>query len=315
MGSGTASQSRSQGRAYSAPRAGSPCGPCSCGAGAAPRPPAARGRGYPRRLRPRRGGGWLVLGSGVLGGDEVVGVDVVEVGVVVVVVVGVMRRHLLDAGGDAPHRLHVRLPGRPAPPPLPSLRHLPAAPVPRPVCPRGPTAPLPLPLGPFPAPTPLSPCPRRGSRPLLPAPWPAPPAPVFFPCPCSCPWLRPRSPTVPRSTPSAPWPPGLGRCSRPCVSFSCPSPFPAPCSRRAVRCPCPVPLRCRWPWRLAHTFALAPCRVRPGLPPALSLWHSPCRLPSPAPRSRGRHPAPPARCPPPLRECAGRSVAAVAAAA
>ena len=27
--------------------------------------------------------------------------------VVVVVVVGVVRRHLLDAGGDAPHRLHV----------------------------------------------------------------------------------------------------------------------------------------------------------------------------------------------------------------
>ena len=41
-GSGTASQSRSQGRAPSAPRAGPPCGPCACGAGAAPRRPAAR---------------------------------------------------------------------------------------------------------------------------------------------------------------------------------------------------------------------------------------------------------------------------------
>ena len=40
-GSGTASQSWSQGRAPSAPRAGSPCNPCACGAGAAPRPPAA----------------------------------------------------------------------------------------------------------------------------------------------------------------------------------------------------------------------------------------------------------------------------------
>ena len=34
-------QSRSQGRAPSAPHAGSPCGFCACGAGAAPRPPPA----------------------------------------------------------------------------------------------------------------------------------------------------------------------------------------------------------------------------------------------------------------------------------
>ena len=38
-GSGTVPQSRSQGRAPSAPRAGSPCCPCACGAYAAPRPP------------------------------------------------------------------------------------------------------------------------------------------------------------------------------------------------------------------------------------------------------------------------------------
>ena len=38
---------------------------------------------------------------------------------VVVVVVGVVRRHLLDAGGGAPHRLHVRLRGRPPPRPPP----------------------------------------------------------------------------------------------------------------------------------------------------------------------------------------------------
>ena len=119
-GSGTVSQSRSQGRAPSASRAGSPCSPCACGTGRA-LPPRRRGSGHLRRLRPRRGGGWLVLGSGGLGGDEVsgVGVDGVEVGVVVVVVVGVVRRHLLDAGGDAPHRLHVRLWGRPAPRPPP----------------------------------------------------------------------------------------------------------------------------------------------------------------------------------------------------
>ena len=61
-----------------------------------------------------------MLGSGRLGGDEVpcVGVDV-EVGVVVVFVVAVVRRHLLDAGGDAPHLLDARLRGRPAPCPPP----------------------------------------------------------------------------------------------------------------------------------------------------------------------------------------------------
>ena len=118
-GSGTVPESRSPGRAPRAPRAGSPCGPCACGAGAAPRPPPCRG--HPRRLRSRCGGGWLVLGSWGLGGDELSGVrvNVVEVVVVVVVVVGVVRRHLLDAGGDAPHRLHVRLRGRPAPRPPP----------------------------------------------------------------------------------------------------------------------------------------------------------------------------------------------------
>ena len=42
-----------------------------------------------------------MLGLWGLGGDEFsgVGVHVVEVGVVVVVVVGVVRRQLLDAGG------------------------------------------------------------------------------------------------------------------------------------------------------------------------------------------------------------------------
>ena len=123
-GSGTVPQSRSQGRAPSAPRASSPCCPGACGADAAPPPPPPR-RGHPRRLRSRRGGGWLVLGSWGLGGDKLAGagVDVVEVVVVVVVVVGVVRRHLLDAGGDAPHRLHVRLRGRPAPRPPPQVSH------------------------------------------------------------------------------------------------------------------------------------------------------------------------------------------------
>ena len=132
-GSGTVPQSRSQARAPPAPRAGSPCCSCACGAGAPPRPPPPR-RGHPRRLRPGCGGGWLMLGSWGLGGDEFSGVrvDVVEVGAVVVVVVGVVRRHLLDAGGDAPHWLHVRLRGRPASrpplfaPPSPQGSHAPS---------------------------------------------------------------------------------------------------------------------------------------------------------------------------------------------
>ena len=63
-----------------------------------------------------------MLGSGGFGADEVpcVEVDVVEVGVVVVVALGVVRRHLFDAGGDAPHRLDVRLAGCRAPRPWPS---------------------------------------------------------------------------------------------------------------------------------------------------------------------------------------------------
>ena len=125
-------------------------------------PPLRRGSGHPRRLRPWRGGGRLVLGSGGLGGDEVtgLGVDVVEVGVVVVVVVGVVRRHLLDAGGDAPHRLHVRLRGAPRSP-SPSLRSVlpPWLPRAAPSVPVGPRRPCP--------------CPWVPSRPLRPlsAPW------------------------------------------------------------------------------------------------------------------------------------------------
>ena len=120
-GSGTAPQSRSHGRPPSAPRAGPSSCPCACGADAAPRPPSAEAIRAGSALG--AGGGWLVPGSWGLGGNELacVRVDVVEVVVVVVVVVvGVVCRHLLDAGGDAPHLLHVRLRGRPAicPPPF-----------------------------------------------------------------------------------------------------------------------------------------------------------------------------------------------------
>ena len=131
-GSGTVPQSRSQALAPPAPRASSPCGPCTCGAGAAPRPPPTEAIRAGSALGP---GGLAGAGSRGLRGDEVSGVwvDVVEVGVVVVVVVvGVVRRHLLDVGGDAPHRLHVRLRGHPAPrpspfaPPSPPSSHAPS---------------------------------------------------------------------------------------------------------------------------------------------------------------------------------------------
>ena len=61
-------QSRSQGRPPPAPRAGSPCGPCACGAGAASRPPAAQAAAIRAGSALGAGGGQLVLGSGGLGG-------------------------------------------------------------------------------------------------------------------------------------------------------------------------------------------------------------------------------------------------------
>ena len=76
-----------------------------------------------------------------------------------VVVVGVVHRHLLDAEGDAPHHLDLRLPVCPAPLTLWVASF--ALPTPfrllaRPPCPQCPLSPPPtLPPGPFPAPGPL----------------------------------------------------------------------------------------------------------------------------------------------------------------
>ena len=122
----------------------------------APVPPAApapQGRG--RAGRRRAGGGQLVGRPGGLGGDQVphVLVDVVDG---LVLVVGVVRRHLLDTRRDAPHRLDVRLRGHPAP--LPVSRALPYSPRPRaPSClPSGAHVTLSLPgSGPPPCPKPL----------------------------------------------------------------------------------------------------------------------------------------------------------------
>ena len=130
--SGIASQSPAQSPlAPSAPRASPACGSLACCASALPDPaplglrpsapvppaaPAPRGQGGAGR---RRAGEGPVPGGagGGLGRDQVphVGVDVVDR---LVVVVGVVRRHLLDTGGDAPHCLDFRLRGRPAPLPL-----------------------------------------------------------------------------------------------------------------------------------------------------------------------------------------------------
>ena len=163
------------------------------------RPPRRRGSSHPRRVRPRlscrgsgaaRGavvsvGGRLVGGSGGYGGDQVprIGVDVVEVGVVVVVaVVDVVCRHLPDTGRDAPHRLDVRLRGRPAPGPPPCALTFPYFPHTPPCLSPGAYAAL-APLAPGPPPRPLAPelgalpplCPlARGAGPDLCYPRPCP---------------------------------------------------------------------------------------------------------------------------------------------
>ena len=231
------------------PRAGTPL-PLVPAPPAAPVPAAPMPRPAPPPPRPSAPAplsarwGLVVLGSWGLGGDELAGagVDVVEVVVVVVVVVSMVRRHLLDAGGDAPHRLHVRLRGRPAPrpppfgPPSPPGSHAPSR------LSLGARGTLALALGPLPAS-----CPCRGSRPLSPRPWSA------------------RSPTVARPA-SCTWAP----CPRPCAPFQCPRPFLAPCpeSRRPLPALCPPPLlrpcslpRVPWPAPCARSWAL------PLLPP------------------------------------------------
>ena len=137
-------------------------------------------RGHPRRLRPRRGGGWLVPGSWGLGGDELAGVrvDVVEVVVVVVVVVVGSGAPASVPGGDAPHRLHVRLRGRPAPrpppfvPPSPLGSHAPSR------LSLGARGALALALGPLSSPLPVPrvppPVPHALARPLTHRPSPCP---------------------------------------------------------------------------------------------------------------------------------------------
>ena len=222
------------------------------------------------------GGGWLVLGSWGLGGDELsdVGVDVVEVVVVVVVEAGVVRPHLLDARGDAPHRLHVRLRGRPAPRPPPF----------DPPSPPGSHAPSCLSLGARGA-LALAPGPPSGPHASvpLPLPWVPPPVTMALACPPTHrPSLRSMQlgalPAPLRALPRALAPsrlPALCRavrlpalCPPPLLLASVPRPCLRPCS--LPRMPWPAPCACPWalplsppvprsalPW-MARSSACAP---------------------------------------------------------
>ena len=241
-----------------------------------------------------------MLGSWGLGGDEFsgVGVDVVEVGVVVVVVVGVVRRHLLDAAGDAPHRLHVRLRGRPAPRPPPFAPASPQGSHALSCLSPGAHGALALALGSFPGPNasvPLSvpwvPLPvscalacTAGARAL----------PVPVPMPLAAPTLAHRSslrsmcPVAARLGALPAWRPS---CSRPCALFPCPDPFPAPCpaSRRPLPALCPPPLLLasaprpslrprsllRVPWPAPCVCPWAP-PLWPPVPRSALLWLAPC---------------------------------------
>ena len=127
-----------------APRAGSargsrPTGAAAICAGSAPGPRAAGAAavraGSARRSRTagvescgaapcRRGSGWRGGGGGGLGGDQGPRIEV-DVVVELVLVVGVVRRHLLDARGDALHRLDLQLRGLPDPLSPPSALPLP----------------------------------------------------------------------------------------------------------------------------------------------------------------------------------------------
>ena len=248
-GSGTAPQSRSHRRPSSAPCAGPPRCPCACGADAAPRPPSAEAIRAGSALG--GGGGWLVLGSWGLGGDVLAGVrvDVVEVVVVVVVVVvGVVCRHLLDAGGDAPHRLHVRLRGRPALCPPPSV----------PSSPLGSQAPsrlslgargaLALALGPLSSPLPVSrvppPVPHALAHPL-----------TYLSSPCP---LHLGSLPVPLRALPVPWPlPGPLPRVAPSAACALLPPAAAPFLDHSPGVPLPLGLAWAWAWALPLPTAAA----------------------------------------------------------
>ena len=226
--------------------------------------------------------------------------------VVVVVAVGVMRRHLLDAGRYAPHRLDVRLRGCPAPRPsssaLPSLRGSRAPPY---LLPGVYAALPPLALGPLPGPCAFFPLPtswvppyvtcalaRTASARILPVP---------VPMSLAAPPFVDRSPLRSMRSVAArlgallaslrvlPVPlPFIAVCLVSCrpLPALCPSPLllaSAPCPplrpRSLPHAPRPVPCACPW------ALPLSPPVPRPVHP-----WPAPCPVyaPSPPPRIRRR---------------------------
>ena len=222
-----------------------------------------------------------------------------------------MRQHLLDARGGCTSAAARPAVGAPRPPP-PSLRsalplglQCPVLPVPG-----GPGRPCPCPWVPFRLPRLCPPARALGPAPCLPRPG----LHCRRPCPSrarahalGC--ARARLPSLaPLHAP--------GRRARAPARPSCAlAPYRLPALCRAVRCPRSVCLRCLWPRCPVRVCALAPCRVTPGPLPARAPGHFPCRLLSPAPRSRGWHVALPARRPPLPGSRAGRSAASAAAAA
>ena len=205
----------------------------------------------------------------MLGRDQVphVGVDVLEG---LAVVVGVMRRHLLDTGGNAPHRLDIRLRGPPA--------HLPLS------------AALPFP----PRPRALSCLPAGGSHhPPRPCPWVLSPNPAPGPGALSrdCPLARVSCPSLCLSHPAL-----SHRCWRPCPSsFLFPVPRAVPCvplfTARAlpVPCACPPPLplapcRCPGPLLCSVSLLLLPVPLPVPCPLLLALAPRPCPCSLPLPR-------------------------------
>ena len=242
-----------------------------------------------------------MLGLGGSGGDEVsgVGLDVVELGVVVVVVVGVVRRHLLDAGGDAAHRLYVRLWGRPAPRPPPFAPPPPCGSRARSRLSPGAHGALALALGSLPGPlafvplaTPLVPATvtcavaRTASAHILP---------VLVPMPLAAPTFANRAPLHPMRPVAA----RLGSLLAPLRALPVPLPFPCSVSRivpSAARALFPAAaaglgaLPTPSPSLLAGCAQACPLRLPLGTPPVASRPPLCVPVAGTLPRLRAVHP-------------------------
>ena len=259
-GSGTKLQSRTQLHqasawrvAPTAPRAGTVRGSCATCASSALGPRAARaadiragsargsrtaGAGSCRALPCRRRTGWRG-GWGGWGRIRApnIGVDVVDGQGVVVV--GVVRRHLLDAGGDAPHCLGLRLWGLPAPLPSPFALPLPCrAWAPSSLPAEAHLAPPLLASGSLPCPRPLAPV-----RPLPPAQLPVSGVPPSAPHALAFSVRLPFPAAAFACVLPAPLPVSLAvYCVRPSAARALAFPVRLPSPAAACACALPVPL-------------------------------------------------------------------------